>query len=494
VTDIIDYNLRLLNHSDITNSFLCLSRDDPTKGFAFDASRLAGHAYNQGSNGSTSSDASTGSLLMRLILGSHLARHMRDQLEQVMGYSSTVGISTSKLLSKLVGNVNKPRDQTTLLPPYDSDHDGGPSNVTSFMDTHDVGKVPDIGFKMSHKLRQYALKRLGKVDVEPMQMEYDYSTQVTVGELRTLPGLDARVLEDILAGPGMQRGIGFKTWCLLHGVDDTEVALAKDTPKQISIEDSYLRMDTMDAVHRELFTLTASLLRRMRADLTEEESGAMNEDTTEPEVRRWLAHPKTLRLSTRPRPPPGADGKRGRASARISRSCDLPTFVFNLSESIDVLARRLVQERVLGLFRHLHPEKHGWDLSLINVAVTNMAETAGSSKASIGRDIGAMFRTQGKSLLPWKVDDVDMPPSDPRNIAADEIQTMEYGPVNTSDHGNGSEDTLPWSQSTQELNNDGGWIVDDEEDDTTVACCPLCGAAMPDFAIAAHLRYHENND
>jgi DNA polymerase iota len=511
VTDIIDYNLRLLNHLDITNSFFCLSRHDPTEGFTFDASRLAGHAYAQGHDGSTSSDASTDSLLLRLILGSHLAQHMRDQLEQTMGYTSTVGISTSKLLSKLVGNVNKPRDQTTLLPPYESDHDGGPSNVTSFLDAHDVGKVPEIGFKMSHKLRQYALRRLGKVDAEPMHIEYDYSTQVTVGELRTLPGLNARVLEEVLAGPGMQRGIGFRTWSLLHGIDDMEVAFAKDTPKQISIEDSYLRMDTTEGVHRELLMLTTSLLRRMRTDLTEEEPRAMDENVKEPQLRRWLVQPKTLRLSTRPRPPPDANGKRGRASARVSRSCDLPSFVFHPLESAEVLAQRLVQERVFGLFRQLHPEKQGWDLSLINVAVTNMAETAGTSKASVGRDIGTMFRTQEKSLQPWKIDDVDVPPSNSRNSTIEEAEVSQSSgdeptpqldqpmvqydePMIQSVLGGGSEDALPSSQTTQGFNDDTSWLDCDGEEETSAICCPLCGAAMPDFAIIAHLRYHENSD
>lgn len=532
VTDIIDYNVRLLNHSDITHSFFCLRRDDPTNGFAFDASKLAGHAYAPASDGSTSSDASTDSLLMRLILGSHFAYHMRMQLEERIGYTATVGISTSKLLSKLVGNVNKPRGQTTLLPPYLSEPDGKPSNVEIFMDAHDVGKVPDIGFKMSHKLRGYALKRLGKGDAEPMQVEYDYTslpTKVTVGELRSLPGLDGRILEDVLAGPGMQKGVGFRTWCLLHGIDDTDVAQAKDTPKQISIEDSFIRMDTMDGVNQELLRLTSSLLRRMRADLTEEisESSESDTDVRELQGRRWLVHPKTLRLSTRPRPPPGADGTRSRASARISRSSDLPTFVFSFIEDVDVLAPRLVRERVLGLFRQLHPDKSWFDLSLINVAVTNMVETAGTSKTSTGRDIGRMFKTQEKSLQAWKVEDVDVPPSDPANDAIDYVSKTEpigdnprdYDTDTVMDHvdnleehhghdisneakeatdalsiprliSEGSEDAIPLSQSSQ----DTGWLESDDDDTPSAMTCPLCGSAMPDFAISAHLRYHEAND
>lgn len=45
VSDIIEYNVGLLNSSDLTNSFFCLLKDDPTAGFAFDASRVAGQTY-----------------------------------------------------------------------------------------------------------------------------------------------------------------------------------------------------------------------------------------------------------------------------------------------------------------------------------------------------------------------------------------------------------------------------------------------------------------
>jgi DNA polymerase iota len=45
VTDLIDYNLPLLNHSRLAHSFFCLDKSDPSAGFPFDATALAGHAY-----------------------------------------------------------------------------------------------------------------------------------------------------------------------------------------------------------------------------------------------------------------------------------------------------------------------------------------------------------------------------------------------------------------------------------------------------------------
>ena len=45
VTDIIDYNVALLNPNDLSHSFLYLKRNDPTIGFPFDAARIAGFSY-----------------------------------------------------------------------------------------------------------------------------------------------------------------------------------------------------------------------------------------------------------------------------------------------------------------------------------------------------------------------------------------------------------------------------------------------------------------
>jgi DNA polymerase iota len=45
VSDMVEYNASILNFNNLSNSFFCLSKGDPTLGFAFDASTLAGHAF-----------------------------------------------------------------------------------------------------------------------------------------------------------------------------------------------------------------------------------------------------------------------------------------------------------------------------------------------------------------------------------------------------------------------------------------------------------------
>src|SRR4051812_28564637 len=101
----IDYNMELLNQNDLQHSFFCLSKDDPTVGFEYDASIIFGPVFPQASaSRRETATAADKQLYMRLCLGSHLARHLRHGLESEKGYTSTVGIATNKILSKLVGN------------------------------------------------------------------------------------------------------------------------------------------------------------------------------------------------------------------------------------------------------------------------------------------------------------------------------------------------------------------------------------------------------
>lgn len=271
------------------------------------------------------------------------------------------------------------------------------------------------------------------------------------------------LLQKLLGGPGWPADIGQKTWALMNGLDDSEVGQARELPRQISIEDSYARLDTYDEVVQELKILSRSLIKRMHIDLLEHG----NNDDELPN-RRWLAHPKTLRLSTRPR---GAQdpvtGMRARSFQRVSRSAPLPMFILNLNDNVDAIANKLVDESLLPLFRKLHPEKSGWNLSLLNVAVTNMVETAGDSKSASGRDIESMFKNQEDVLREWKVEDRDVPPEHPQSGAKDMSSDIDH--------------------------ND--WLSDEEMDeDLTSTTCHLCGVRIPPFAMAAHQRFHENGD
>lgn len=232
----------------------------------------------------------------------------------------------------------------------------------------------------------------------------------------------------------------------------------------------------MPELLKQLDGLARSLLSRMRIDLLADDDDvdvSEREDVKEWETnppakpkaastKKWLAHPKTLRLTTRPRMPLQPDGTRIRSFKRISHSAPLPTFVFNLSDSIDHLATKLVRENIVQMFRKLHPEKSGWNLSLVNLAVTNMAETAGNSKTANGRDIRGMFRRQDEILKDFRVTD-----------------TVEHEESSNGDAGKrGAEAEDEYS----------GW--DDEEMEGMKVCCGECGTRLPSFAMSAHERFH----
>lgn len=304
---------------------------------------------------------------------------------------------------------------------------------------------------------------------------------VTVREVRIFPDMGPKTLEKILGGPGMERGIGGKTWNLINGVDDTEVQQMRRVPTQISIEDSYIRLDTMPQVLKEMQILGTSLVKRMHTDLLE-----IDGDPDSGGVKRWIGYPKTLRLSTRPRLPLNTDGTRTRSFNRISRSMPLPTFVFNLKDDVAAIVDRLVQEAIVPMFRRLHPQT-GWNLSLVNICVTNLVEAASEDSGSSGRDISKMFKRQETVLKEWKVEDRDVPPDsvpekEPQgqaepsagNDAIDEI--ME-----------GSEDMLHPTQNT--IDDYAQWEDDDEESDS-LERCGECGASLPGFAMPAHERFH----
>lgn len=394
-----------------------------------------------------------------------------------------------------------------------------------FIDSHDIGKIPGIGFKTAQKIREHVLERPAGFDAG---LVYGGTREsICVKDVRMFEGMGPRLLQNILDGPGVPKDLPEKVWGLINGVDDTEVTKAREVPQQISIvsgsyiehlmpllrmchsqEDSYIRLDGLSEVVRELKMLSISLIQRMRLDLTtysdtEDEEGALEgrekstgQRTDRTLSRQWLAHPESLRLSTRPRPPLNPDGTRSRTFARMSKSAPMPFFVFNLTLSVDFLAQRIVDEALMPLFRKLHPEKSGWNLSLINVCATSMAMTASNGSTSIGRDIGQMFRKQDTRLKDWRVADVDVPPENNHRSSADAVNSISRQDINlaaelTQTSNGGSEDHLPLTQTS--LQAEDGWESGEDGEDFTDSC-NICGATMPTFAMAAHARFHEAPD
>lgn len=368
-----------------------------------------------------------------------------------------------------------------------------PSYYQRFIDGLEIGKIPGIGFKTARLLREYVLQRASEYDgLEPPKEDV-----VLVADLKAIEDISASVIEKILSGPGTPHGIGRYIMNLLNGIDNSEVARARDLPKQISIEDSYGGIDNLEAATQEMIKLATSLIKRIRIDLLESprRNTAPDGSTAAASPPRWLGRPKVLRLSTRHRT--AQNDKRLMYSSRISRTGAVPAFLLTVNESADDLATRLVRESLLPLFKKLHPAKPGWNLSLINVAVANIEETGSETKGAVGRDIGHMFRTQEATLKEWQVYDTDLENST-SNLDSNMHQDtpmQDVGDFVDTSEGlifKGSEDDIPWS--TQRSQNTDDWIEDDSTSFDEHYLCPDCGASMPSFAMGAHERFHENGD
>ena len=217
-------------------------------------------------------------------------------------------------------------------------------------------------------------------------------------------------------------------------------------------------------------------------------------DTKATASRRWIAHPKTIRLSTRPRPPLNPDGSRSRNFARISKSSSMPSSIFNLSQDVNALAEKIVEETVLSLFRKLHPESSAWNLSLVNLCATNMSMAASERKGSAGRDIGTMLKRQRVVLEGWKITGLAVTPPDhelgDRQVEQDDIVEIKRAPSSPSlpdNAGLGSENAFPLAQGSSSGNE--MWESEVEDNDLGETC-HQCGATMPSFAMVAHERFH----
>lgn len=136
----------------------------------------------------------------RLILGSHMAKEIRDCIARELGLKCCAGVSYNKLLAKLVGSVNKQNKQTVLLP------NCGSSFLASL---GSVKALTGIGEKTAEILEECGIKT-----VQDLQ-------EASVDKLTKRLGLEqASRLKEIA-----------------FGKDDTPVK-ATGKPKSVGLEDS----------------------------------------------------------------------------------------------------------------------------------------------------------------------------------------------------------------------------------------------------------------
>lgn len=333
----------------------------------------------------------------RLKVASHLAAFIRESIYNTFTYTSSGGISSSKLIAKLVGDCHKPDAQTLIFPEQHQE----------FLDSVKVKKIAGVGYVFLKTLydkissepapAKRSVELPLSTDITPPVTEtaptvsvhdkctgsYESEIKVSVEEQedegneddgdefkliskqkeeflneqkRKLTVLQVRTIAtrvDLIDWFGKEKGIWLHD--VLHARDSSLVEPSALYPKSIGVEDSFLHCTEVKDVQSRLLDLTTDLIRRMEGDLMEND--------------RWVRWPSSLKLTPRFR----GVNVRGELwrHKRTSRSVPLPVDIFNTTISVDQRANELVNSILMPLFSKIAVDRGNWDLSLLNVGVAD---------------------------------------------------------------------------------------------------------------------------
>lgn len=103
----------------------------------------------------------------RLMLGSHLASKIREEIFKQTSLTCSVGVSHNKLLAKLVGNMNKPNSQTVLAPM---------AATTYLAELNDLRTITGIGSKTASRIQEElsinTIEELQNCDMERLKKKF----------------------------------------------------------------------------------------------------------------------------------------------------------------------------------------------------------------------------------------------------------------------------------------------------------------------------------
>ncbi|KZT56440.1 DNA/RNA polymerase [Calocera cornea HHB12733] len=474
-----------------------------------------------------------------IIAASHLANHIRHLVLSQIGLGSSAGIAYNKTLAKLVGNLHKPHQQTTLTV-HPGATDEYISVVRELLDPLDARKLMGFGSKVLHTLRDHVTGSVRPFTTDLAVEDRRSDTPLTVGFLRQ--HLTKQLFCTLL---GMQNGQ--KLWDLLDGKDEEPVKPSPEFPLTISIEDSFdERRGILDwsGVLREIEILTNSLLRRLEIELVDggEIEGVRTDPSPSQPPRKWQRYPSQIRLTIR-----GGHSREIAYNAnRESRSAALPVPVFDLDVPRIERSQALIRQPLSALAKQILDKgveskiTEKYEISIINIAVTHLQITPPekainayfSSETIIGESsmntshersaIGVAHINGSKRARPSHASGLDfgMLRELPPDIREDVLR--EYGidaseldleePPNKQSKSNsvsaantGPEDIPADSPSeripeiTWNLQNrtpvspstsDAETSSSTEEIETGVTECELCGAVIFGWSMDAHKAYH----
>ncbi|KAL0021711.1 hypothetical protein WJX79_005570 [Trebouxia sp. C0005] len=165
-----------------------------------------------------------------LMAGCVIAQEMRAALKAEVGFRCSAGISSNRMLAKLVSGLHKPDDQTVLLPP----------DASAFVAPLPIRALPGVGYKMGNELTHMDIK--------------------TAADLR-------RISQEKLTQKFGER-IGTFLYLACRGQDPSPVQ-DKGPAKSITVEDSFKDCSSLPAAQHVIKVLAPDLLARMLEDYQE---------------------------------------------------------------------------------------------------------------------------------------------------------------------------------------------------------------------------------
>ncbi|HCA43651.1 MAG TPA: DNA polymerase IV [Bacteroidetes bacterium] len=157
-----------------------------------------------------------------------LAKRIKDEIKNTLGITCSIGISTSKVCSKIASKENKP-DGITLVPF---------GKEKEFLSELKVERIPGVGKAMLPKLHKYGIYKIGDI----LKFEKSFFE----GEIGDFSGF---------------------LWNVAQGLDKREVRIEEEDRKSLSKENTF-NADTndMNFLRRELNILLEKACFRMRKE------------------------------------------------------------------------------------------------------------------------------------------------------------------------------------------------------------------------------------
>ena len=158
--------------------------------------------------------------------GQVLAEKIRTEVKKKIGISFSVGLAPNKLVAKIASEVNKPDDLTVVEP----------GNVTSFLATFPVIRIPGVGKKTAEKMNIMSITTIGDLARYVVQrLVESFGRNMGVYFCNAANGKDAGPVHEVVKTESISR-----TFTMRENTRDLNVLLAETDHLILSIHKDLL--------------------------------------------------------------------------------------------------------------------------------------------------------------------------------------------------------------------------------------------------------------